>query len=159
MHPVGSIYISYDNQNPNSLFGGEWIRIKDCMLLAVGDTYKEHSAGGSATHKHTTAGHALSVNEMPAHTHNFLVTWQGYSGWPTKTKESYQLTFRQGINEDETTSSIHCKEYQYTGGDSLGSQAFAIKNTGGSASHSHGDTGESSSLPPYTTVYVWRRTA
>ena len=139
MHPVGSIYISYDNQNPNSLFGGEWIRIKDRMLLAVGDTYKEHSSGGSATHKHTTAGHALSVNEMPSHSHTAYVKWQGgWGGGPANSK-----IWRCDGNSPKN----------------LWGSDVIVNEAGGSASHSHGDTGESSSLPPYTTVYVWRRTA
>jgi hypothetical protein len=42
-----------------------------------------------------------------------------------------------------------------------------IENTGGGASHSHGNTGSttpgntgsSSSLPPYLAVYMWKRTS
>ena len=38
-HPVGSLYWSTDPTNPHDLFGGTWERIKDRMILAVGDQH------------------------------------------------------------------------------------------------------------------------
>lgn len=67
IHPVGSIYISENSTSPATLFGGTWERVKDRFLLAAGDTYSAGSIGGEATHK-------LTVGEMPAHRHNYLLT-------------------------------------------------------------------------------------
>ena len=39
------------------------------------------------------------------------------------------------------------------------SQTVYTGYTGGGGSHSHGDTGNASSLPPYLSVYAWKRTA
>ena len=64
MYPVGSIYMSVNNTNPSTLFGGTWSQIKDRFLLACGDTYSNGSTGGEATH-------TLTVNEMPA---NYIKT-------------------------------------------------------------------------------------
>ncbi len=63
-YPIGSIYMSINSASPETLFGGEWDRIKDTFLLCAGDTYSAGSSGGAATHK-------LTVNEMPSHTHKF----------------------------------------------------------------------------------------
>ena len=63
IYPVGSIYMSVNNTNPSTLFGGTWSQIKDRFLLACGDIYSNGSTGGEATH-------TLTINEMPSHAHN-----------------------------------------------------------------------------------------
>lgn len=52
IYPVGSIYLSVNNTDPSTLFGGTWVQIKDQFLLSAGDTYAGGSTGGDATHKH-----------------------------------------------------------------------------------------------------------
>lgn len=64
VHKIGSVYMSFDSTSPASLFGGTWEQVKDCFLLASGDTYAAGSTGGEATHKLTTA-------EMPSHKHSY----------------------------------------------------------------------------------------
>ncbi len=60
--PVGSIYMNITNINPSTYFGGTWERLKDKFLLAVGDTYKENTTGGSASV-------TLTTDQIPAHAH------------------------------------------------------------------------------------------
>lgn len=38
--PVGSIYMSVEFNDPNEWAGGTWVRLKDVLLLAKGDTAK-----------------------------------------------------------------------------------------------------------------------
>lgn len=52
IYPVGSIYLSVNNTNPSTLFGGTWVQIRDQFLVASGNTYT--GTGGSATHVHKT---------------------------------------------------------------------------------------------------------
>lgn len=73
IYPVDSIYISINNVNPSTLFGGTWERIKDTFLLAAGDTYAGGSTGGEATH-------ALTTSEMPAHNHSIYYPNSGGPG-------------------------------------------------------------------------------
>lgn len=48
IYPVGSIYMSTNSTNPQSLFGiGDWVQIQDRFLLAASDTYKVGSTGGN----------------------------------------------------------------------------------------------------------------
>ena len=54
IYPVGSIYLSVNNTNPSTLFGGTWVQIEDTFLMASGSTYTAGSTGGSATHVHKT---------------------------------------------------------------------------------------------------------
>lgn len=63
VYPVGSIYMSVNSTNPQNLFGGTWVQIKDRFLLAAGTTYKAGATGGEATH-------TLTENEIPEHRHS-----------------------------------------------------------------------------------------
>lgn len=71
MYPVGSIYWTSKAPNnggdPNVLFGGTWVRIKDRFVIAAGDTYTNGNTGGSATK-------TLTTNNMPSHSHTFTGT-------------------------------------------------------------------------------------
>jgi hypothetical protein len=72
-YPVGSIYMSINDTNPSTLFGGTWDQLKDRFLLGVGDTYTAGSTGGSATV-------TLSLDQMPAHTHGLTQSYAYGSG-------------------------------------------------------------------------------
>lgn len=72
-YPVGSIYMSVNNTNPSSLFGGTWEEFaKGKTLIGVDTTQTEFNTvektGGEKTHK-------LIIDEMPIHTPK----WNGYS--------------------------------------------------------------------------------
>lgn len=72
IYPVGSIYMSVNDVNPEMLFGGEWEQIKDKFLLSSGDVYTNGSTGGEATH-------TLTVNEMPSHRHSRMTQPQAFA--------------------------------------------------------------------------------
>ena len=69
IYPVGSIYMSVNNTNPGTLFGGTWSQIQDRFILAAGSTYSGGATGGSASinlsHSHTVNSHNHS---LPANT-------------------------------------------------------------------------------------------
>lgn len=72
IYPVGSIYLSINNTNPSTLFGGTWSQLKDRFLLGAGDTYSNGATGGESEH-------TLTIDEMPSHTH----TSRTRVGWST----------------------------------------------------------------------------
>ena len=76
IYPVGSVYISINNVEPSSLFGGVWEKLEDRFLLGSGKTYINGNVGGEATHK-------LTIDEMPKHNHamNMALLAGNYSGW------------------------------------------------------------------------------
>jgi len=117
-YPVGSIYLSVNSTSPASLFGGTWTQIKDVFLLGAGDTYSNGATGGEATHQ-------LSVDEMPSHRHNIMV-----SGSETNWLGRINATVEGGTWR--TTSDV-------------------CQSTGGGQAHNN--------MPPYLTVYFWKRTA
>lgn len=171
MYPVGSIYLSVNNVNPGTIFGGTWEQIQDRFLLAAGSTYGGGSTGGSANHTHTsaahthtTAGHTLTEAELPTINGGFAVPVIPNHASKGIYGKAYGTDFgtigssnSYGITQGMTGTSITTSGTQYGYG-------FGF---GGGASHSHGNTGSttpgntgsSSSLPPYLAIYVWKRTA
>lgn len=128
IYPVGSIYMSVNNVNPSTLFGGTWEQIKDRFLLSAGDTYQGGTTGGEATHK-------LTVDELPSHAHR-----NRYS-WANGTRNTLCVS-------GTPISAVTGKEgYAHVDGDAIDNTAY----TGGSQAHNN--------MPPYLTVYVWKRTA
>lgn len=79
LYPVGSIYMSVQETDPGTLFGGTWERIKDRFLLAAGDANGLGETGGEAAH-------TLTAEEMPSHNHGFLDYWSTAYGSSSKYK-------------------------------------------------------------------------
>ena len=73
LYPVGSIYMSVNNNSPASFIGGSWTRIQDVFPLAAGTTYAAGSTGGSATH-------TMTLEELAKHKHNIIYTREGTVG-------------------------------------------------------------------------------
>ena len=126
-YPVGSIYISVNNTNPGTLFGGTWEQIKDVFLLSAGDKHSAGDTGGEETHE-------LKVSEMPAHSHDLQVWNKNDSG----------SLGRWAINDIVWYNNIkgEGKTNYWVGG---------TGRVGGGQAHNN--------MPPYLTVYVWKRTA
>ncbi len=130
IYPIGAIYMSVNSANPQILFGGSWEQIQDRFLLSAGNVYTAGTTGGSESHVHTTQNHTLTIDEMPSHTHGYRDA------------------------NDSSSTDIWC----YINGYRKGHTGY-VENTGGGQPHNHGDTGQASNLPPYLTVYMWKRTA
>ena len=127
-YPIGSIYISVVEINPSIYFGGVWERIKDRFLLSAGDTYSNGSTGGEATHK-------LTKNEMPTHGHATDVSKStGGDG-----EGSYGI--QQRLSATYVTAQIpeRTPTNNWNG----------ILVNGGDQPHNN--------MPPYLTVYMWKR--
>ncbi len=110
LYPIGSIYMSVNNVNPSTLFGGSWEQIKDRFLLGCGNDFVNGSTGGEREH-------TLTINEMPKHSHGVEAGGKGVSGFPTN-----NIGFASSIAQFTTN-----------GGLSVGE----ISNNGGSQSHNN----------------------
>lgn len=96
--PIGYVYLSTNNINPGTYFGGKWEQIKDRFLLLAGNTYKAGNTGGEATH-------TLTVAEMPSHKHT---AWTAQGGsWARETVCCGNTTDRSAADYDSIS---------YTGG-------------------------------------------
>lgn len=141
VYPVGSIYMSVNSTSPATLFGGSWSRIQGRFLLAANDSQTAYNAGktgGTITHTHTTADHALTVKEMAVHTHNINFTGSSSSGGTA------HYLYASGLS----------KIYASSARNTITSDSSGVGNA-----HNHGTTDSASNMPPYLCVYVWKRTA
>lgn len=170
IYPVGSIYMSVNNTDPSTLFGGTWAQITDTFLLASGTSYPADdgthttATGGSATHTHTTGSHQLTAAEsgVPAHSHGFTqptvsggAHYHALTGSKTAglgTGDYIRVGYGTATGKNTNTDGSH--SHTVSGG--AVQQSTAANAT---SAHSHGDTGSASNLPPYLAVYVWKRTA
>lgn len=156
VYPVGSIYLSVKNTDPAMVIGGTWERIaKGSVLVGVNESDASFStpekAGGakSVSHTHTTAGHKLTASEIPAHSHSFkdgshTMLW----GTKNATVNAPNANAAAGA---PSQNQLCTRQNVWTG----------TNNTGGGGSHTHGNTGSTSisTLQPYVTCYMWKRTA
>lgn len=139
MYPVGSIYMSINNVSPSTLFGGTWEQIKDRFLLACGDNYSNGLTGGEAEHK-------LTINEIPSHEHQ-VVERNSLSGKMEDFWLGTEMNGNSGENKHyKLTSTSRNLQWVY----SLYKGLIAT-SVGGNQSHNN--------MPPYLTVYMWKRTA
>ena len=134
VYPVGSIYMSVNSTNPGTLFGGTWQRIEGRFLLGASATYGAGTMGGEASHK-------LTTDELPSHSHS--VNSQNLQG---------------GTNGDVCNSnsgSLNGWDYEPAhtnkGGRRFTVPAHNTNATGSGKAHN--------TMPPYLSVYIWKRTA
>ena len=137
IYPVGSTYISFNSTNPNTLFGGTWEQIKDTFLLAAGDTYTAGTTGGSADAVTVSHTHTASTNSTGSHKHTFK--YRSNMGTGSAVGSPHSDSYTSGTGDIETNS---------TGAHS---HTVTINSTGVS--------GTGKNMPPYLTVYMWKRTA
>lgn len=143
--PVGFIYLSVVNENPSKYFDGTWELLCPGRTLVCVDTSQTEfnvvkKTGGSKTHKHTTGDWALTLNQIPEHSHTGIFSVNN----GVERKGGYG------------TSSEHTGVISEMGGTAWTS--YYTGTTGGGQAHNHGDTSQTSALQPYMTCYMWVRT-
>lgn len=187
LYPVGSVYISFSATDPSTLFGGTWARLKDRFLLASGDAYAPNTTGGSATktialsnmpsHNHTVSSSGshthssanVTVSTAGSHTHgagtlNLTGTFEGgkdgQTGVFTKSAD-----FGRGLDDSYNGSIVRfTAQGHWTGATATAGSHTHTVSIASSGSHTHttssvGGGTPLNILPPYMTVYMWRRTA
>lgn len=132
VYPVGSIYMSVNSTNPKNLFGGTWEQIQGKFLFGMNSSYPAGSTGGEITHK-------LTRNEMPGHYHEGLY----YSYQDTKNLIT--------LNGGSASYHIPWGSSDYAGdyGAGTGEKELITGSAGSGAAHNN--------MPPYLSVYIWKR--
>lgn len=174
IYPVGSIYMSMDSENPTNKFGGTWVQIEGQFLLGVNSTHTVGSSGGAETvsHSHSTTAatsgsHTLTISEMPSHGHQVYV-WDaaGTVGNAYYYNGATQTT-HQGARVYNNASSvwISAGATANAAGGGRGDPSGGTALIGGNGAHTHPipalstDNQTINIMPPYTAVYIWKRTA
>lgn len=144
VYPVGSIYMNVNSTNPGTLFGGTWQQIQGRFLLGMSSSYPAGSQGGEQTV-------ALTKSQMPKHDGHVASGVMDPDGVP-----------RAGNFKGFLNSSV-LTEYGDSG---RGWNVFsgneiqpACNNQGGTNSLADGQAEAHNNMPPYLSVYIWKRTA
>lgn len=137
LYPVGSIYMSVNNTNPSTYFGGTWVewgsgRVPVGVNTSETEFNTVEKTGGEKTH-------TLSINEIPSHDH----------------KTARDISSGNGaiLNWDNNGSGdfwgMQKSSYNFTSSNVYNLNSLRTENTGGSQAHNI--------LQPYITCYMWKR--
>lgn len=142
VYPVGSIYMSINSTNPSTLFGGQWEQLKDKFLLGCGDIYQNGTTGGEASH-------VLTTSEMPSHNHSASTNSTGghrhtFKGWWT-TKGDGSATYAC-VARTQQNDAVEYGSFATAGEHS---HTVTVNNTGDGQAHNN--------MPPYLSIYMWKR--
>ena len=66
-YPVGSLYLTTNEINPGTLFGGTWEKL-------TGDAYLKIVTSNPGQYDGTSDQHKIPINSMPSHRHGNRVT-------------------------------------------------------------------------------------
>lgn len=166
IYPVGSIYMNVTNLNPATVFGGVWEEIQGRFLLGRSASHQVGQQAGSETV-------TLTVAQMPAHTHT------GPSHTHSTPNHTHTATCGSAGAHSHTVAR---KKVAATGTAKYAAQSGNSHGTSSAGAHTHtitiasggggttgaagtGNTGSVGSgqavniMPPFLSVYMWKRIA
>lgn len=169
IYPVGSIYMSVNNVNPATLFGGTWEKIAGGRCLIGADSsYTLGTTGGEEAH-------LLSVEEVPAHGHSVSIAKSGEHkhnrGTMEITGNITSIAGRQELVDGAFALDYQYENIDYDWGANMAHYSFKASRswtgeTSAAGGHGHscsiGNTGGDkphNNMQPYLVVNIWKRTA
>lgn len=140
VYPVGSIYMNVNSTNPGTLFGGTWEQIQGRFLLGMNNVYPAGSQGGEAEHR-------LTSGELPMHAHGIIEASNSSFVYPSsRTSSATSSTGNYALLLNSTTNGYVTEQQAGVGrlvaSDNIESRGQAHNN-----------------MPPYLSVYIWKRLA
>lgn len=141
VYPVGSVYITVSDEEPETLFPGTyWERLSGRFLLGAStDLYVNGVTGGEAQV-------TLTTTEMPSHTHTGTAEGDGAHSHSFPGRSSNGSS---GPSAESFASSDDARTL-YTDSDGYHTHAVSVSAAGGGAAHNN--------MPPYLVVNMWKRT-
>lgn len=145
-YPVGSIYMSVNATNPETLFGGSWERISGQFLLGATDG----GATGSSVNSRSDvapgasggeAEHTLTEGQLPSISGSFDVR-----RWGTTPGNAISGASGKFVSTIVSAS-----------GNSIGTAGAATGNQ--RLTYAFGSGQAHNNMPPFLSVYIWKRTA
>ena len=174
-YPVGTIYETENaNFNPQTVWGGTWVKIEDKFLVAAGSTYT--GTGGAASQSIT-----LSTSNLPSHRHSFTPSGSVSSTF-TGTSKNIEGSLICAVASDRLTATGSFTSQAASQSDQMigtygtavyhgkytlsadvtpeGSISSTFTGTAGNTDYNgSGAAFTVDTVPPYQAVYIWKRTA
>lgn len=141
-YPVGSIYMNATSStNPNTLLGfGTWVRFGEGRMVI--SQHGSNSRWDSAEETGGSETVTLTTSQIPSHDH---FTSNSGNGFPNTVQANGALTVTSNSNGGAGNN-----DYNFFGVSAQANQS-PTSDTGGGGSHDN--------MPPFITVYMWKRTA
>lgn len=163
VYPVGSIYISMNETNPGTLFGGTWERISGRFLIGCGGTGSGanniNNFGDLTTEQQSWFSDIIpgKTGGMYDHTHVYGFQYGGYYR-----AVALELNTNSGLLNYDRTNNITLSSET-----NIGSATADVNNNATNATKTTSMThyrmtacaSYATELPPYLTVAMWKRTA
>ena len=130
VYPIGSIYMSVQNVSPEAFLGGVWQQIQGQFLLAASSTYPAGSTGGSKTHSHKLSSAAYAKIGF---------------GW---------INNYNTLVQGETVYGDY-----YSGSQMPNLPSYSSLESSNVCTPLGGQTDTQTLMPPYLSVYMWKRTS
>lgn len=178
VYPIGSIYMSVNNINPGTLFGGTWVAWGAGRVPVGVSSESEFNSvektGGEKTHELTKNEMPLHRHGLNGHTHSFSTSSSNAGGFTVK------LNALNSVNSDNLFGGTEGLASVENSGTGYYNTTGRIERTNTMnklivENHAHnvsGTTGEANgntewegsieahnNLQPYITCYMWKRTA
>lgn len=151
IYPVGSIYMSVNSTNPSQLFGGTWEQIKGKFLLGV-DPGDEQGRWDGVNMTGGTDAVTLQTRHLPSHNHKVV----GYTSQDGQ--HLHGISAANGLGHLEWgfvfSYDGHNAAYNTGASNTDGAHQHYIDIT----SQNTGSDNAFSIMPPFYTVYIWKRT-
>lgn len=153
VYPVGSIYMSVSNVDPSTLFGGTWQRWgKGRFPISV----DESDVTGHWDGVEMTGGiqeNTLIIANLPAHNHriNGSTSSDGQHGHSLATANGQSnLEWGYMFSYDGHNAAYNSGAFSSNSGTHSHTMNFLSQNTGSGQAISN--------MPPFISVYMWKRT-
>lgn len=172
--PVGSIFMTVDNRNPKVLLGVPsnsevtWSRWgQGRMPISLDDNNDRFNAPEEVGGLERVQ---LLINEMPTHSHTGNTGYQshdhthgGYTNIAGEHGHGYQKASGSYPGTGGGGNDALRNNFAYTGTDLSGSHQHSVTTYGASQNHYHsippdGGNVAHENMPPFITVYMWKRT-
>jgi hypothetical protein len=161
IYHVGSIYLSLSPQDPAERFGiGTWSRIAGKTLIGFDSSDTDFDgaggSGGNKNHAHSNTlsvdGHVLTVAELASHSHDYQDAYyvENSSRLNAASKKTAAPSENAGVGSQGTDNDNNQLLYRDANTATIGSNQAHSHNMSGSIS-------AASNLPPYLTVFMWKR--
>lgn len=163
VHPIGSIYMTMNGQNPSALFGGEWVawgqgRVPVGVSAGDSDFDTVGKTGGEKKHQ-------LTTSEMPKHRHvgrhtsSSVYTDHGQEPFDPPSEEIpvNQGTLDVEVQYNVIKNNVSITNYHPSGSGPINNITYTEKVMSTYGVADNGEDTPHNNLQPYITCYMWLR--